>query len=1038
MGKIVLYDLNEDPEDTARAYGTKIPLKARCTFHAWVEAIGAGKPRILAKFHVVDNGERSILGRITATRMKLLKVGIEVNSLIEPPAEMQEFPSIPGLVIDFDIDASVTPTKNAYVNIPAAYKEKALARLRVMAAQGIIERLTKPPKWINGMSAVPKGKDDFRLVVNMVGPNKAIRREYYKMPTIEEIRVRLHGAVYYTKLDITSAYYHIVLGEESRELTTFLSPDGMYRFIRMVFGVNSAPETFQRVMEDILRAVTNVIIYIDDVLVFAKTLQDLRKYTKAVLAALKKNNLTLNESKCEYEKTDLEFLGHEISSAGLNITKKKVEDVRKFRAPRCTAELKSFLGLSTFLSGYIKDFATKSEPLWAAAKSKDFYWGVEQHGAFAALKQEIIDCTVSQGFFSNEDDTYIYTDASPVALGAVLVQVNPEGHARVISFASKLLSATERRYAQTQREALAIVWGTEHFWYYLLGRKFTIRTDALGISFILKKERAQTKRIMSRAEGWCLRLSRFDFEVEFVEGKFNIADPSSRLLEGIGESFEEAALPGEIMQIAIQAPDDMKLNDICLTLEEVRYHTERDTMMQEAFAAVESGEWTSDRNQLKEIKNELRVQEGILTKLGIIVMPEALRPKTLSMAHRGHPGISSMKSLLRGSVWWPGMMAQAEHWVKSCEACTLTSRRQPPMPMQRSVLPEAPWEELACDFSGPYKNLGGIYILLIVDSYSRYLIARPVRSTNFNSTCAVFHDIFDTFGYVRTIKSDNGPPFNGAEYKQYMNLRGIKLVFSTPADAQQNGRAETYMKMVNKAMAVPSVEGGSYQKALVEAVTAHNSAVCGTTGVAPDELMFGRRLRRSLPLVRTAANAHTDSEIRRKDWRSKMSTKEREDKKRGARYSDIEVGDKVYVIRSCRNKGETRFDPTVFTVIVKKHGMLELLSPDGVILKRTVTFVKKITDREAEFETVKNGEAGATVINETGDGEDHVLDGLEPAEETEVEATAINETGRGEDSALDGTQPVQINPRRSKRVIKQPAYLQQYVRLVEDCALEEI
>ena len=154
-----------------------------------------------------------------------------------------------------------------------------------------------------------------------------------------------------------------------------------------------------------------------------------------------------------------------------------------------------------------------------------------------------MDCTISLGFFSNNDKTILYTDASPVALGAVLVQEGANQAPRVISFASKALTPTEKRYPQNQREALGAVWAVEHFSYFLLGRHFTLRTDAQGVTFILNRSREEFKRALTRADGWALRLSPYNYNVEYIRGLENIADPSSRLYEGDDAPFEEDASP---------------------------------------------------------------------------------------------------------------------------------------------------------------------------------------------------------------------------------------------------------------------------------------------------------------------------------------------------------------------------------------------------------------------------------------------------------------------------------------------------------------
>lgn len=172
-GNAVLYDITQRPNDCARAYGSSEPLITLWSFYAWIQSCDRSKPRNFAKCFVVENGEKSILGRETARRMKMLKLGAEVLAIKHNPtegskkADEQEFPAIPKFELEFDIDETVDPSVKAYVNIPEAYKEKAVERLREMERKGIIEKVTEGPRWISGLSAVPKGKDDFRLVVNM-------------------------------------------------------------------------------------------------------------------------------------------------------------------------------------------------------------------------------------------------------------------------------------------------------------------------------------------------------------------------------------------------------------------------------------------------------------------------------------------------------------------------------------------------------------------------------------------------------------------------------------------------------------------------------------------------------------------------------------------------------------------------------------------------------------------------------------------------------------------------------------------------------
>ena len=212
----------------------------------------------------------------------------------------------------------------------------------------------------------------------------------------------------------------------------------------------------------------------------------------------------------------------------------------------------------------------------------------------------------------------------------------------------------------------------------------------------------------------------------------------------------------------------------------------------------------------KKLSDDLYTCDGLLVKAGCVVIPSSLRTKALSVAHEGHPSTAKFKSILRQRVWWPGITNDAEAWVNSCATCAINGKPEKPTPMKRVLAPESVWETIAVDFNGPYSKFGGISILVIVDYRSRYVIAKPVKSTSFENTKRVLDAVFDKEGFPECIKSDNGPPFNGEDYKRYCSERGINLIFSTPLRPQQNGLAESCMKVVNKAMVAASFNGTSY------------------------------------------------------------------------------------------------------------------------------------------------------------------------------------------------------------------------------------
>lgn len=320
------------------------------------------------------------------------------------------------------------------------------------------------------------------------------------------------------------------------------------------------------------------------------------------------------------------------------------------------------------------------------------------------------------------------------------------------------------------------------------------------------------------------------------------------------EAFNEDTSPWEIASLEANSVQ-------FLTEAEIRGATEQDEMLKKVSNALEFGEWPKQLNRCFSVKDELCVKDGIDLKGGRAVIPKSLQGKALSVAHEGHPLSTKLKTILRERVWWPGMSGDAEKWVKSCQSCAVNGRPEKTTPMVRTVVPKTAWETIALDFNGPYAKFGGIYILVIVDYRSRYIIARPVKSTSFEQTKRVLNDIFEREGYPESMKSDNGPPFNGDEYSQFCHERGIKAIFSTPHFPQQNGMVENYMKIINESMAIAVSTGSNYNEELQAAVQAHNAAFHTVTKVLPEEIMHGRRIKRGLPLFNREIPDYDNSEL---------------------------------------------------------------------------------------------------------------------------------------------------------------------------------
>lgn len=307
-----------------------------------------------------------------------------------------------------------------------------------------------------------------------------------------------------------------------------------------------------------------------------------------------------------------------------------------FRSPNTVEEVRSFLGLVTYVGKFITNLATVNEPLRKLTK-KDvaFEWGEDQQNAFANLKEQLSNPT-TLGYYKLSDRTQLYADASPVGLGAVLVQFDGT-EPRYIPYASKSLSDTEKRYCQTEKEALALVWAVERFHFYLFGRSFELITDHKALEVIFSSKSKPCARI----ERWVFRLQSYRYTVIYRTGKNNIADPLSRLVkfEQTNESFDEENEQYVQSITSLAAP-------VAIKLIEIKEASSLDTEIKAVEDALYNGSWSEQAGPFKAFETELCFVDKILLRGNKIVMPK-------NYAHERHPGISKMKQRLRTKVWWP-------------------------------------------------------------------------------------------------------------------------------------------------------------------------------------------------------------------------------------------------------------------------------------------------------------------------------------------------------------------------------------------------
>ncbi|XP_078240212.1 uncharacterized protein LOC144586237 [Pogona vitticeps] len=420
-------------------------------------------------------------------------------------------------------------------NWPFHLKDVINKEVDEMLKLGIIEPSNSP--WRSYPVVVPKPDGKVRLCIDFRKLNEVSKFDAYPMPRIEDLLEKLGGAKYLSSLDLTKGYWQIPVRAEDKEKTAFVTPKGLYQFMKMPFGLHGAGATFQRLMDRVLEPVSTFVgAYIDDILIFSKSWEEHIIHIKRVLEELKKAGLTVNPSKCKVAQEKVKFLGHVVSKGEIRPSEEKIDKLSDWHVPRTKKEVQQFLGLAGYYRQFVPNFSGIAAPLTDLTKkkvNKYIKWGKLEQEAFDRLK--IILNELPKRYAPDFSLPFILqTDASDRGIGAVLAQ-EKSGIEYPIMYLSKKLSPREQKYAAIEKEALAVKWAILTLKYYLLGAPFTLVTDHAPLQWLNRMKDANP-----RLTRWYLSLQPYAFQVKYKKGVNHAnADYFSRQGEGNMRGDEE-------------------------------------------------------------------------------------------------------------------------------------------------------------------------------------------------------------------------------------------------------------------------------------------------------------------------------------------------------------------------------------------------------------------------------------------------------------------------------------------------------------------
>lgn len=617
-------------------------------------------------FIVVDEQSQPIIGFETMIKLNLVKKLYEVNANIMDDPKYKSVSEGIGLMkveeYDFKIQPGAIGNITYSCRVPFTVIDELKIELEKMVNNDIIIKEEEPTDWVSPIVVVKnKNNKGIRICLDPFHLNKVLLREHFNLPTFEEISSKFSGAKLFTVLDANKGFWQLPLTQKSSKLTTFITPFGRYRFKRLPFGIKIAPEVFHKTFCRVFEDIKNVFIYIDDLIIIAKSKKEHDDIFRKVLDRALSIGIKFNKQKSQIAVNEVKFLGHIFSEKGIQIDKNKIKAIENMEEPKNKKDLERFLGMMTYVQKFVPNMSQLAVPLRELLKKDcNWYWGETQTKAYNVLKCALTSEPLLQYFDPNKKCT-ISVDASKDGLGAVLLQNDYP-----VAYASKTLNDTQKQYAQIEKELLAILYGCERFKQYIYGKNINIESDHKPLEAIFKKPLDKTPARLQRMR---IKLMAYDLNIIYKPGKFlKIADTLSRAHIKDNIDLCESEIELHVNMVI------KKLNITENKLMKFREEIKKDTVLQMVLEYVKHG-WPT-KNKIPDIvkkyltfSEELFEKDGLLFKGQCLVVPKTLRKDILDKIHYTHMSIEKCKSKARECVFWPEMNKEITDKISNCTIC---------------------------------------------------------------------------------------------------------------------------------------------------------------------------------------------------------------------------------------------------------------------------------------------------------------------------------------------------------------------------------
>ena len=850
------------------------------------------------------------------------------------------------------------PLKERPRRFPPKEQEEIDRQIKQLLDTGMIEPSDSP--WASNVVLVKKKDGTKRFCIDYRRLNKVTIKDAYPIPRIDDSLDALGGSKWFSTLDLASGYWQVELDDDAKKKSAFVVRGGLYCWNVMPFGLTNAPSTFERLMERVLSGLhwQLLLVYLDDIIVYAKTVEEELRRLATVFQRLRDSGLKLKARKCHLFKESVLYLGHIVSAQGIATDPEKVRAVKEWPTPTTVKEVQSFLGLASYYRRFIAGFSNIARPLHRLTeKGQPFVWSEACDTAFIELKERLQEAPILA--YPIPDLDYILdTDASNEGIGAVLSQVI-DGEERVICYASRVLNKAEKNYCTTRKELLAVVVFLKQFRQYLYGQRTTIRTDHGALRWLMN-----FRDIQGQMARWLQVISEYDIDIVHRAGRSHAnADSLSR--RPCTECTQCDNVKGDcqkpnsrIETKPVSNPDDgphVKAVHMepSITISDFREGQLGDDTIRWIVECKEKDgvrpDWSSMELQSSIRKSYWRIWDQLEMKRGVlhrrwesdsgdviqwkIILPEKYRKHVVTELHGSHTGghLGSKKTIakVRLRYHWPKMDADVRSIVRMCNTCASkkSPRRTRRAPLQqRSV--GMPMERVALDIVGPLPETdrGNKYLLVVGDYFSKWVEAYPIPDQTAKTVAEKFvQEFVCRFGVPEVLHSDQGRNFESQVFAEMCSILGIDKTRTTPYNPKSDGFVErfngTIISMVSM-MIDPARRQRDWDEKVPLALLAYRASPQESTGETPNMMMLGREVCLPIDLTMEATKEDKENDPEMKsdyayELREKMRTahqRARVNLAKAARHQkrvydkramkhDLQVGKFVWFFNPARTKG---------------------------------------------------------------------------------------------------------------------------------------